>query len=144
MQHRQVVPRRLLVARRHTAVVLDPTEEALHLVPILVELRVVLARLLAILPARDHRAGSQCLDLRHEPVRVVPLIREHGMDRFLVLHRQPDGVKQGLRLRDVVALAPGQRQHERIAERITDHVDLRREPAPAASERFAFSDLLRF
>ena len=67
------------VAGGEAAEVLEFIEAALDLVALLVEFAVIWALLLAVAFGWDHGDGAHVLGLRHDGVRVVAFVGDHGL-----------------------------------------------------------------
>jgi hypothetical protein len=77
--------RAVLVAGRHTPLLLDPIDESLHNVASLVQNRIVLPPFLAILTWRDHNNRPLRLDGIEQSSAVIPLIGDCGLRLMLGL-----------------------------------------------------------
>ncbi len=116
MQKREVVLYRLLVARGHATIVLDPIEKTLDLVAFFVEFDVMGAGRFTPFSAWNDRLGLESGYRVDEGVAVVALV---GQDRFdLKTLSRTKHLEQGLSLGDVMALTRCHPEPERIAQRI--------------------------
>ncbi len=116
------VARGLLVTCRDCAELLDDIEEALDQVSLAAEREIAGSLGLAVRFRRDDRLDASQFEALDEAVCVIALVvGEHRLYFDLFGKR--------LGLRDVVSLAAGEADDERIAERVDDGVDLRRQPA---------------
>ena len=121
MQTCEEVARGLLVAGGDCAELLDDVEEALDQVSFAVECEIAGSLGLAVRFRRDDRLDASQFEALDEAVCVIALV---GEDRLYF-----DLFGKRLGLRDVVNLAAGEADDERIAERVDDGVNLRRQPA---------------
>src|SRR5438309_656916 len=120
MDEPQEVATRLVVPGRHPAILLDPVDETLRQIPLLIEMLVVLSLENPILLRRDHRLRPTRLDRRDEFIPVIPLIRDH---RTGIMTRN-----QSLALVDVRLLAPGQDELDGVPQAVYGDVQLGPEP----------------
>src|SRR5262245_10619843 len=131
MYYSQEVARRLLVARCYPSVLLDPVDEPLHLVPLLVQDAIILPLLLAILQRRDTRCPALLLDLGHQLFLVESLVRDHRLG-FLALD-------QGGSVGDVRFLTTRYDALHGVAESIDGDVDFGAEAAARTPQRLALA-----
>ena len=105
---------------------LDDAEEPLNEVTLAVEREVAFAFDCPIGLWRDDHVDDTRRQAVNEAVRVITLVAEQGL--------RLDKCHQRLGLRDIVNLAAGEAERQRIAQGIDDHVDLRGEPAARAAD----------
>ena len=134
MNEPQEVPSRLLIPCRHPTVLLDPVDEPLRQVALLIKMLVILSLENPILPRRDHRGRSAGLDGRNELIPVISLICDHCIS--IVTFDQCSA------LIDVGLLSPGQDQLDRVAQPVYSDVQLGREAAARASQGLVGAPLL--
>lgn len=108
------------------AIMLDLVDEALHQVPLPVQVGIVLPRCFPAGPGRNHRYRASLPDHRHEGIRVVTLV---GQDKGGCVPSD-----QRLSLGDVVVFASGKPEAQGVAQPIHADVDFGTEPAPAAAQ----------
>lgn len=109
---------------------LDFVEETFDQVTLLVQMEVVFTRFFAILAGWDHRFCFFHCNQGQEFLRVIRAIRDHPLKIKIG--------NQAFRLGNIVALSARQEKAQRVAQRIYAGVDLRAEPAPAASKCLVF------
>ena len=116
----------LFVARCDGSELLDDVEEAFDEVALAIECEVAVALLLAVRSRRYHSLDLAHFKALYEAIGVVAFI---GDERLRI-----DLLGERFGLRDVVDLTAGEAHGERIAERIDDGVDFRRQPAARAAD----------
>ena len=121
MEEPQEVPSRLLIPRRHPAILLDQVDEPLHLVPFLIEMFIIGPRPLPVRLGRDHRVGPAPLDPSHRLIAVIPLV---GDGRPGI-----EALEQGRALTDIRRRAGREDEPHRVAQGIDDDADLGAESA---------------
>ena len=109
---------------------LDPVEEPLDAISMLVDTCAEGGRIGAMVEGSDVRKGAGVRDLRPQHVAVVAAIGQQNT----IGTEQPQHVLAGL---SVVSLAFGQLEEDREAVRVDDCVDLGRKPAPGTSHATA-------
>jgi len=125
----------LFVAGRDASELLEIIEEALDEIAFGVKREIAVAFDLAVRLGRDDRADFARLYALDEAIGVVTLVAEHGFGFDLGGQR--------LGLRDVVGLAAGQGERQRIAERVDDRVDFRRQAAARTAYGLVQAPFLR-
>lgn len=116
----------LVEACRDGAKMLDPVEEALDAISILVDARAERGRIDAMVERPDVGQRAGVCDLRPERVAIVAAIGQQDA----VGSKQPEQALAGLA---VVRLPFGQPEEDREAVRVDDRVDLGRKPAAGTS-----------
>src|SRR5262245_23112757 len=132
MYGREKVAGSLVIACGDGSELLEPGEEILNQVASLEQLLVVISLDLAVGLGRDHHSlasGDEWID--HTLLGVERL----GRDQRVSLHRR----QQVIRSLQVVFLATGQEEADRIAERIDQGMDLGAQPTARAADRLVFT-----
>jgi hypothetical protein len=129
------VPRGFLIAGGDGSEVFDDIEEALDQIALGVKCEVTFPLGLAVGPWRNDRFDPAHFKMLDEGIAVVALVADErgGID----------GVGQGLGLRHVMNMPAGEADRQRIAERIDDDMDLGRQSAARAPDRFVRIPLFR-
>ena len=123
----------LVVARRDGAKLLELAEEVFDEMPQLVHLFVVGAWVLAVALGRDDRELAGCEERFDDAlVGIEGFVRQQGIG----LHPG----QQDIRPLQIVGLARGQKEGERIAQGIDQGVDFGAQPAFAAPDRLVLAD----
>jgi len=122
------VPGGFLVASGDGAEVFDDIEEALDEVALGIEGEVAWPLHLSIGFGWDDWPDLAHLEMVNEAVAVVGFVSDHRIHLDLLGER--DG------LSDVMGLAAGEADHQRVAEGIDDGVDLGRQSSARATDRF--------
>jgi hypothetical protein len=119
----------LVIARGDGPELLELDEEVLDQMPRLVEVLVVEAGLLAVALGWDHgRLAGPLERLEHTLIGVERLVRDQGVGR--------ETRQQGIGTFQVVRLPGREGEAGRVAQRVDGRMDLRAQPATAASDRF--------
>ena len=134
MQSCEEVARGLFVACGDAPEVFDEVEEALNEISFGVKREIATACDLAVCFGRDDGADFADFEAVDEAVGVIALVGQHGFGRDLGGER--------LGLRDVMDLTAGQTQRQRIAQRIDDDMDFRRQTAARAAYRLVETPFL--
>ena len=134
MQPCEEVARGLFVARGDAPEVFDEIEEALDEVSFCVKCEIAVARDFAICFGRDDGADFSDFEALNEAIGVIALVGQHGFGLDLRGER--------LGLRDVLDLTAGQAERQRIAQRIDDDMDFRRQTAARAAYRLVEAPFL--
>ena len=124
---REEVARGFLVASGDGAELLDDVEEAFDEVAFAIEREIASALVLAVFLGRNDGRDLARFQAPDETIAVVALVADDGL--------RVDFRHERLGLRDVVDLSGGQADDERVAERVDDDVDFRRQPAARAPDR---------
>lgn len=135
MNSGEEVPRGFLVTGCDAPEVFDGVEEPLDEVAFGVEREVARSLNLAVGLGRNDRDDVAYLEAGDEAVGVVSLVGDHGVRLDL-------GGKR-FSLGDVVNLAAGEADCERIAQGIDDGMDLGGQPAPRAPDGMVLAPFLR-
>ena len=123
MQKRDVVPNRLLVARGHATIVLDPIEKTLDKIAFFVEVDVIVAGFFAPFAARNDRLRLQSDNRIDKGLAVVALVGQDCFKLGTLLRCERTLAEQGLSLRDVMALTRCHAESKRIAQGIGYNMD---------------------
>jgi hypothetical protein len=134
VQSCEEVARGLFVSCGDAPEVFDEVEETLNEISFGVEREIAVARDLAVCLGRDDGADFPDFEALDEAVGVVALVGQHGFGLDLRGER--------LGLRDVLDLAAGQAERQRIAQRIDDDMDFRRQTAARAAYRLVEAPFL--
>ena len=116
MQAGEEIARGFFVAGRDASELFDELKETLDEVAFGVKGEVAIARDLAIRFWRDDRLDGADFEVLNKAVGVVAFVAEEGLG----LHFG----REGLGLGDVVDLATGEAERQRVAESVDDHMDL--------------------
>ena len=116
MQAGEEIARGFFVAGRDASELFDELKETLDEVGFGVKGEVAIARDLAIRFWRDDRLDGADFEVLNKAVGVVAFVAEEGLG----LHFG----REGLGLGDVVDLAAGEAERQRVAESVDDHMDL--------------------
>ena len=116
MEAGEEIARSFFVAGRDASELFDELKETLDEVGFGVEGEVAIARDLAIRFWRDDRLDGADFEALDKAVGVVAFVAEEGFG----LHFS----REGLGLGDVVDLAAGEAERQRVAESVDDHMDL--------------------
>ncbi len=116
------------VARCDGSEMFDNVEESFDKVALAVERKVTWALDLPVRLGRDDDRDAACFEIVDEAVGIIALVAEKGSRLYLV--------GQQFGLLDVVNLPTGEAEHQRIAERIDDGMDLGRQPTARTADRF--------
>jgi hypothetical protein len=116
MQAGEEIARGFFVAGRDASELFEELKETLDEVAFGVEGEVTIARDLAVRLWRDDRLDGSHFEAFDEGVGVVALVAEEGFG----LHSSGEGFSLG----DVVDLAAGETEGQRIAQGVDDHMDL--------------------
>ena len=127
MDEGEIAARQFLEAGEDPPVVLHEAEQDLDLVALLVELPVGRALIEAGGSGWDHRQGAGGRDGLKDRVGVVGLVGDHRLGG--------KAVEQGQGLRRVALLSGGQAEGQRVAEGVSDSVQLSGEAAARAAKR---------
>src|ERR1700738_2765226 len=127
MDEPQEIACRLLIPGRHPAILLDPVDETLRQIPLLIKMFVIITLENAILLRRDHRLRPTRLDRRNKFISIISFICNHcfGIMTF----------DQRLALLDVGPLAARQDELDRVSQAVDRDVQLGPEAASRASQR---------
>ena len=104
----------------------DDVEEPLDEIALATEREIAFARNLAVGFGRDDDFDAALFVAPDESVGVISLVAGQGL--------RLDKSGKGFGLRNVVDLSGCEAQRQRIAERVDDHMDFRREPAARAPD----------
>ena len=116
MQAGEEIARGFFVAGRDASELFDELKETLDQVALGVEGEVAIASDLAVRPWRDDRLDGSHFEALDEGVGVVALVGEEGIGlRFS---------REGFSLGDIVDLAAGEAERQRVAQGVDNHVDL--------------------
>ena len=107
--------------------VFDNVEETFDEIGLAIEREVAWALDLAIRFWRDDNLDQARFEAFYEAAGIVSFAGKQGFGLHLC--------GQDFGLLDIVDVAAGQAEHQRIAERVDDHVDFGREPAARAPDR---------
>ena len=116
MQAGEEVARGFFVAGRDASELFDELKETLDEVALGIESEVAIASDLAVRLWRDDRLDGSHFEALDEGVGVVALVAEEGFRRHFS--------REGFSLGDVVDLAAGEAERQRVAQGIDDHMDL--------------------
>ncbi len=126
------IPGGLVVARGDCAELFESAVEVLDQMARFVGVLVISALDFSVALGWDHRGfscGAQRLD--HPLVSIKGFVGEQGIGRHL---RQ-----KGVGALQIVGLARGQKERQRIAQRVDQSMDLGAQPALAAADRLVFA-----
>jgi hypothetical protein len=123
-QETQVTPGELVEPGKDTSIMLDFVDKAFDQVPLSIEVWVVIAALGPVFPWWNDRNGTQRLDAGDEIIGVIALV---GDDKAAWVVGEQSG-----RLRDIVCLAPGELEVQRVAQGIDTEMNLGAEPTTTA------------
>ena len=127
--------RSFFVAGRDASELFDELKETLDQVALGVEGEVAIARDLAIRFWRDDRLDGSDFEALNKAGGVVAFVAEEGFG----LHFS----REGLGLGDVVDLAAGEAERQRVAESVDDHMDLGGRAAARAAYGLVDTPFLR-
>ena len=131
MEAGEEIARGLLVAGSDAAKVLDGIEEPLDEIAFAVKREVAVPFDFAVGFWRDHRLDDARFEALDEAVAVVSLVGEK---------RSGIGLRhQCFGLGDIVDLAAGEAEHERISQGVDDGMDFRRQAAARAAYGLVFA-----
>src|SRR5579871_6594141 len=116
MQASEEIARGFFVAGRDASELFEELKETLDEVAFGIEREVAIASDLAVRPWRDDRLDGSHFEALDESVGVVALVAEKGFG----LHFSGKGFSLG----DVVDLAAGEAERQRVAQGVDDHMDL--------------------
>ena len=125
MQSCEEIAGSFFVARGDAPEVFDDVEETFDQVAFAVEREVAITLDLAIRFWRDDNLDLAGFKARNEAVRIIALAGEQGRRLYLG--------GQNFRLLDVMDIAAGQAEHQRIAKCVNHGVDFGRETTPGAA-----------
>ena len=135
MQAGEEVARGFFVAGRDASELFDELKETLDEVAFGVQGEVAIASGLAVRLWRDDRLDGSRFEGLDEGVGIVALVAEEGFGlRFR---------GEGFSLGDVVDLAPGEAERQRVAESVDDHMDLGGQAASRAAYGLVETPFLR-
>jgi hypothetical protein len=135
MQAGEKIARGFFVAGRDASELFDELKETLDEVALGVEGEVAIASDLAVRLWRDHRLDGSHFETLDEGVGVVALVAEEGFGlRFS---------REGFRLGDIVDLAAGEAERQRVAQGVDDHMDLGGRAAARAAYGLVDTPFLR-
>ena len=135
MQGGEEIAGSFFVAGRDASELFDELKETLDEVAFGVEREVAIARDLAIRFWRDDRLDRPGFEAFDEGVGIVAFVAEEGFG----LHFSGEGFSLG----DVVDLAAGEAERQRIAESVDDHMDLGGRAAARAAYGLVETPFLR-
>ena len=135
MQGGEEIAGSFFVARCDASELFDELKETLDEVAFGVEREVAIARDLAIRFWRDDRLDRPGFEAFDEGVGIVAFVAEEGFG----LHFS----REGLGLGDVVDLAAGEAERQRVAESVDDHMDLGGRAAARAAYGLVEAPFLR-
>ena len=135
MQSGKEVARGFFVAGRDASELFDELKETLDEVALGVEGEVAIARDLAVRLWRDDRLDGSHFEALDEGVGGVALVAEEGFG----LHFGREGFSLG----DVVDLAAGEAERQRVAQGVDDHMDLGGPAAARAAYGWVDTPFLR-
>jgi hypothetical protein len=129
----QEVPRGLVITCRDATELLDPAEEVLDQMASFIQFFVICSGSVSVLFGWDHGSFPGCLkQFDHPLVGVVSFVREQRF-RF---HSGPQRVRPG----QIVDLAGGQDDLQRITQGVHQNVDFGAQTAFAFPDRLVFPD----
>ena len=135
MKAGEKIARGLLVTGGDAAKMLDGIEETLDEIAFAVEREVAIAFDLAVRFGRDHRLDGALFEAGNEAIGVITLVAEKGSGLDLG--------RQCLGLRDIVDLAAGETERQRISQGIDDGMDFRGEAAARAAYGLVLAPFFR-
>ena len=135
MKSSEKIAHGFLITGGDAAKMLDGVEKPLDEVAFAVEREVAVPIDLAVGFWWDHRLDGARCEAGDEAIAVVSLVGEEGIGLGLG--------SQGFGLRDVVNLAAGEAEYERISHGIDDGMDFRRETAARAPYGLVETPILR-
>ena len=135
MEAGEVIARGFFVAGRDASELFDELEETLDEVAFGVEDEVAIASDLAVRFWRDDRLDGAHFEALDEGAGVVALVAEEGFGRHLS--------REGFSLGDVVDLAAGEAERQRVAQGVDDHMDLGGQAAARAAYGLVETPFLR-
>ena len=135
MQACEEIARGFFVAGRDASELFDELKETLDEVAFGVEREVAIARDLAIRFWRDDRLDRPGFEAFDEGVGIVAFVAEEGFG----LHFS----REGLGLGDVVDLAAGEAERQRVAQGVDNHMDLGGQAAARAAYGLIDTPFLR-
>lgn len=116
MQAGEEIARGFFVASGDASELFDELKETLDEIAFSVEREVAMASELAVRLWRDDRLNGAHLEALDEGAGVVAFVAEEGFGLHLS--------REGLSLGDVVDLAAGEAERQRVAQGVDDHMDL--------------------
>ena len=135
VQAGEEIARGFFVAGRDASELFDELKETLDEVALGVEGEVAIASDLAVRLWRDDRLDGSHFEALDEGVGVVALVAEEGFGlRFS---------REGFSLGDVVDLAAGEAERQRVAQGVDDHMDLGGRAAARAAYGLVETPFLR-
>lgn len=126
MQKTEIPRGQLFKSGEDTPIVFDFVDKTLNQVSFPVEMFIIVIECVTVCTRRNN---GLCTALHHRLAKISGIIRrvsDHIL-RFVAGHYRCG-------LRDIVALAPGQRAAQRVAQCIHAHMDFRTKPASAPAE----------
>jgi hypothetical protein len=135
MEAREEIARGFFIAGRDASELFEELKETLDEVAFGVEGEVAIASDLAVRLWRDDRLDGSHFEALDEGVGVVALVAEEGFG----LHFSGEGFSLG----DVVDLAAGETERQRIAQGVDDHMDLGGRAAARAAYGLVETPFLR-
>ena len=125
MQAGEEIARSFFVARRDTSELFDELKETLDEVALGVEGEIAIASDLTVRLWRDDGLDGSHFEALDEGVGVIAFVAEEGFGLHLS--------REGLSLGDVVDLAAGEAERQRVAQGVDDHMDLGGQSAARAA-----------
>ena len=125
MKAGEEIARGLFVARRDASELFDELKETLDEVALGVERKIAIASDLAVRLWRDDRLDGAHFEALDEGAGVVALVAEEGFGLGFS--------REGFSLGDIVDLAAGEAERQRIAQGVDDHMDLGGQSAARAA-----------
>ena len=135
MQAGEEIARSFFVAGGDASELFDELKETLDEVAFGVEGEVAIASGLAVRLWRDDRLDGAHFEALNKAVGIVALVAEEGFGRHFS--------REGLSLGDVVDLAAGEAERQRVAESVDDHMDLGGQAASRAAYGLVETPFLR-
>jgi hypothetical protein len=135
MQAGEEIARGFFVASRDASELFDELKETLDEVALGVEGEVAIASDLAVRLWRDDRLNGSHFEAPDEGVGVIALVAKEGFGlRFS---------REGFSLGDIVDLAAGEAERQRVAQGVDDHMDLGGQAAARAAYGLVDTPFLR-
>jgi hypothetical protein len=125
MQAGEEIARGFFIAGRDASELFDELKETLDEVALGIESEVAIASALAVRLWRDDRLDGSHFEALDEGVGVVALVAEEGFGLGFS--------REGFSLGDIVDLAAGEAERQRIAQGVDDHMDLGGQSAARAA-----------